>query len=145
MSNPHDQLDEEWRNAIVLDNLRDERREKRAATVTRPKENTIGLPGEGVRGMSTAKWEETRVGATGQPFGNYYRVHCTLAGTRHELRLFADKFEVDGTGNLLLYDRDGQEAYRAFAAGSWQEICGASCFDGSEVNEAHDLAEIPHR
>jgi hypothetical protein len=30
MRNPHDQLDEEWRNAIERDDLRDERRQRRA-------------------------------------------------------------------------------------------------------------------
>jgi hypothetical protein len=90
----------------------------------------------GQNGNSKHKWVDQRSGITGQSFGKYWRVDCKIQEQRHEVHLYADRFAIEA-GQLVLYK--GDEPYRAFAPGTWEQVVAISCFNGTEMYEDRDF------
>ena len=89
-------------------------------------------------GNTKPKWVDLRTGITGESFGKYWRLDCKIQGEEHELHLYADRFAIE-SGILLLYK--GDEPYRAFAPGAWDQVAALSILSGTEMYEAHDFVE----
>jgi hypothetical protein len=87
----------------------------------------------------SVKLEPTREGCTGKIFGLYYKVNCVRYKKHHEIYLYATEFRIQ-EGDLILFKED--KPYRAFAKRAWTEIVSASCWDGSEMWEEQDWAEV---
>lgn len=80
----------------------------------------------------------------GEEIGRYYfGVRITRDKVSRILNVYADEIRIEN-GDLLLFGhrRDEPPAtflYRAFARGTWQDVHSASCMDGSELGEDHDV------
>jgi len=70
----------------------------------------------------------------------YYGVRIIRGKTRRTVYLVADRIRIENGDLLLIQERDGkEEIYRAFARGTWFDVFGANCLDGSEIHEDHDV------
>jgi hypothetical protein len=81
-----------------------------------------------------------------EDIGRYFwGVRIVRNKKRRLLNFYADKIEVRD-GDLLLFGHmtdqpEGSFLYRSLARGTWFDVFAASCLDGSECGEDHDIDE----
>ena len=72
----------------------------------------------------------------------YFGARITRAGKRRKIYFSADSIRVENGDLLMMREQDGKESvFRALARGTWQDVFAASCLDGMEVYEEHDMDE----
>ena len=80
--------------------------------------------------------------------GLYWGIRIKRGNKPRTLYVHADKIQIQD-GDLLLYGHMNSESkeeggflFRVFARGSWQDVFAASCMDGSECSESHDIDDV---
>ena len=78
----------------------------------------------------------------------YWGVRIIRNKKPRTLYVYADEIKVQD-GDLLLFGHLNNESngptapggflFRSFARGAWQDVFAASCLDGNECSESHDI------
>jgi hypothetical protein len=72
----------------------------------------------------------------------YFGVRILRNKKRRKIMFSADRIRIENGDLLLIEERNGrEEVFRAFARGTWFDVYAASCMDGTEVYEDHDVDE----
>jgi hypothetical protein len=89
-------------------------------------------------------------GLMSQRLGNlFWGVRILRAKRNRTLHVYADEVRIqDGDLLLLGHMKDGAPSsflLRSFARGTWTDIFAASCLDGCELSEEHDVDDVTGR
>jgi hypothetical protein len=71
----------------------------------------------------------------------YWAIRTVEKKKEHLLYVYAKAITVE-SGHLLLWrQKEGEqrELYRGFAPGTWLEFYSASCLNGDQIGEQHDI------